>query len=1438
MSGTVVVMVADNHQPCELVEFIVHHLFFPTLRTNSISQAGPWSFLLHHIFSRLKTTVLMSYNREFARFSIFNNTRTRINRARGGRRPGIQPRPSAVIGTPSGAQQDQAPLSFSFDNPNATNGAQESQGGFVFGQPSNGVSQSFNQQSSTNPLSTSQSFPPFGTNSQNAFNPQLPSSSVFNFSTGPNTINNPFSTSIDSSSGSKSDGMGASSGFQGSIFNIPPTAAFGNSGSNTNGNNPAVKVPGPDPQPFKFGGSGEPANTQSQLGTIMFDSNPKNLFAPKDTSSVLQTNTNIFGQPKSPTKLFGQNPPPSEQTHSQQPISNIFGPQTTEQGSTSSSIFGLNTPSSQQSNAFAIQNEDTMSTSPDNSPQPKDRPNSTPFTFPTAPSQANDGDDSSTQDLGGSLFNRISQPAAEAAKLPATSPVAEQGHPLNDRQNPPPQQQHHTISTTTNQPFFSFPQGPPRQEHRTQEASPTRTGKRMAKPTFGTPPSEEAQAAASIIFHNIEIPSTSPTLQIEVQPTPSASPPTDTLHTSDRTAYKAQGNGSSSVGTTQPILESEARRPATIDFSLCTPPAAPEHCTQLQRRQLAIGWQLKCLDTGLKQHIATCPSFHTESEKVHRFYSMMKEDILSGKNVFPEQVAVSKRKPVDSQHEDENQSKKARIEISPSKSPMQHGQATNGGLFTTNSSAKPLLTEPAPAPVRDVMIPKRKAEDYLVRSNAEEGADGVKKARVEGRVSYPSLSSSPSSHTSSIFKDILNNKEPDPPPGPTGVNSQSADTSTRFPQAGWNSSNLLTAESISGGKATPGALEGGLRNPQNPSGSSSGPTNQVLFGSNPDLTFSQPISSTSGNSVLLPAKQSISDNTPSAMKNSTSLAPPKFDAPVNFLSQFGKSAEATAKKEKASRKAEEFDSDEDDDAEWERKYAEEQRAKKQKLDEELKGRTTKFVPGQGFSLSSEDANKGTPRHSQPSEPASRSSIFSTHKDFSTSVLSKPSQKLVNGHNIFGHLSDAESGAEGSKTGDADDEDTGSEEDDVRGESGEAAKDMGTNESTFQSKSMANNNPFGPFLSPTKEISEKSTKEMDQSQSAGGLFDRISKDANGNPMREIPPPAQKNTDDVIKPMSSQAKTNIFGQGNQASLNNIFGKSSSSALSGSSFGQTSPFNSLSKSLATADASTFEQPSSAVSHLAVLGTSNSPGGDNTWKADSPIKFGNSGSPPGVKITSPSPSKSALGGLFGSPQTKNPTESPTKPASGLFSTTPAKDPSVSFGFGFGGPPKPGIGSLAPPSNLASNNTSRATSPSATTGGESANESNADEETEKHEQLNLTARGPGEEDEDVLFAVKAKAMSYDAANKSWPSKGVGMLRVLKHRETAKTRILMRQDPSGKIVLNAALLGTMKYENMGSKTVKMAVATDQGKLSTWLLRTGKDEDAVELVKILEAEKNN
>lgn len=141
-----------------------------------------------------------------------------------------------------------------------------------------------------------------------------------------------------------------------------------------------------------------------------------------------------------------------------------------------------------------------------------------------------------------------------------------------------------------------------------------------------------------------------------------------------------------------------------------------------------------------------------------------------------------------------------------------------------------------------------------------------------------------------------------------------------------------------------------------------------------------------------------------------------------------------------------------------------------------------------------------------------------------------------------------------------------------------------------------------------------------------------------------------------------------------------------------------------------------------------------------------------------------------------------------------------------------------------------------------SANESYAgteeDDVVEHHEQINLGVGVRGEEDEDVIFQVKAKAMAFDAKSKSWPSKGVGIMRILRHRETGKTRMLLRQENIGKIFLNAALLSTMKYEYVQNKTVKVAVAEESGKLATWIIRVGEDEDAISLSNILEANKSN
>lgn len=120
-------------------------------------------------------------------------------------------------------------------------------------------------------------------------------------------------------------------------------------------------------------------------------------------------------------------------------------------------------------------------------------------------------------------------------------------------------------------------------------------------------------------------------------------------------------------------------------------------------------------------------------------------------------------------------------------------------------------------------------------------------------------------------------------------------------------------------------------------------------------------------------------------------------------------------------------------------------------------------------------------------------------------------------------------------------------------------------------------------------------------------------------------------------------------------------------------------------------------------------------------------------------------------------------------------------------------------------------------------------------------AARPGEEDEDVLFEVKAKAMVYDAASpgeSKWVVKGVGPLRVMKHRNTGKTRFLLRAEPSGRIAVNSAVLKDVEYESISAKAIRIPVANSTGKIDPYTFKVGKDEDAKELARILMANRPN
>jgi hypothetical protein len=520
-----------------------------------------------------------------------------------------------------------------------------------------------------------------------------------------------------------------------------------------------------------------------------------------------------------------------------------------------------------------------------------------------------------------------------------------------------------------------------------------------------------------------------------------------------------------------------------------------------------------------------------------------------------------------------------------------------------------------------------------------------------------------------------------------------------------------------------------------------------LFGSQVPSTSSSifPQSSKSGSdaapkSSLFPPQIGATSGSDSESGRSAVSAVPSF-GPVsgtNFFAQFGQAAKKAEDEEKKKRKLEDFDSEDETEEEWEKRDAEEQ-AKKKAMIAELAKSTGgfKFQPSPALSAQSSE------------------SVFSNLKP-AGSGLSTP--------NMFGSLSNANSDAEGSKTGDADNEEEESDD-------------------------------------------EESPAVVSTGRS---LFDRIEMDENGQPKRDT------SESDKEKP------TSIFSSGaatpKAASTSDLF----SSSISG---------NNTTSLFGTKPATTNP-------------------GDHTWKPDTPIKFapntsagtiGTTGTtaPPLFSFTSPSPTKPtavaqthSLGSLFGTPQAASPAPStPTNIFGGLSST----------GFNFGGPVK--NATLGAPV-FASTSNSRATSPGFTTG----DESNAGDEepAAADEQIDLIASRAGEEDEDCIMEVKAKGSELaenSEGEKAWIVRATGPLRVLKNRDTGKTRIVLRIEGSARIGLNAALMAGMEYKlggtgNAEGKVLIFGVATGAGKIARWTLRVGKKEDAEKLRDLLEENKKN
>eukprot|EP00250_Pteridium_aquilinum_P024840 c29682_g1_i1 orf=208-861(+) len=121
---------------------------------------------------------------------------------------------------------------------------------------------------------------------------------------------------------------------------------------------------------------------------------------------------------------------------------------------------------------------------------------------------------------------------------------------------------------------------------------------------------------------------------------------------------------------------------------------------------------------------------------------------------------------------------------------------------------------------------------------------------------------------------------------------------------------------------------------------------------------------------------------------------------------------------------------------------------------------------------------------------------------------------------------------------------------------------------------------------------------------------------------------------------------------------------------------------------------------------------------------------------------------------------------------------------------------------------------------------------------LDAVAVSTGEENEDALIDLKAKLYRFDKDGNQWKERGVGQVKLLKHKETEKVRLVMRQNKTLKICANHTVIPSISLqEHQGSDKTWVWHASDfaDGELKDELfcIRFGSVENAQAFKKAFE-----
>ena len=85
------------------------------------------------------------------------------------------------------------------------------------------------------------------------------------------------------------------------------------------------------------------------------------------------------------------------------------------------------------------------------------------------------------------------------------------------------------------------------------------------------------------------------------------------------------------------------------------------------------------------------------------------------------------------------------------------------------------------------------------------------------------------------------------------------------------------------------------------------------------------------------------------------------------------------------------------------------------------------------------------------------------------------------------------------------------------------------------------------------------------------------------------------------------------------------------------------------------------------------------------------------------------------------------------------------------------------------------------------------------------------EEAEEQTFKMRAKLFKFDRDSREWKERGTGDVRLLKHKENGKTRLVMRRDKTLKVCANH--YGKLSQATCSSYTILTNIVTPDMKLS-------------------------